>query len=208
MITDKHVNDVTTEDLDGRFATRDWAEAGGNIQSLLFAQGFAQLGWPLGVNIARAVIHDYGCAEGDGTAFIQAQYPLAQVVGFDLSPVAVARATERWPTVSGFRVGNVLEPQEECDIAYTSHCLEHLEDPVVGVRALQRVARLVVVIVPPTEGGDKDTTHKGTRPYMEWVQEIVPDLILHGKYTIHRIHPTLKQVITEESMAHLIRGRR
>ena len=178
-MTGKPVAEETSEDWDERFRG-GWQKAGGSYQSLLFAFNALRVLWQEihslaewqiegdNVSAPKIVVHDYGCALGDGTALLQAALPVARVIGVDFSEEGICRAQERWPTLS-FKVGDITHP-EDADIIWTSHTLEHVEDPSAAVALLLKHCKSLVVvvpyIVPEMHGG-----HEGSPATQEWVSK-------------------------------------
>jgi len=97
----------------------------------------------------RGLIYDYGCALGDGTAYIQSCFPLSEVIGIDISPRAVEMAQQRWPYCK-FYPGDIQNPQGRiASLIYTSHTLEHLENPGQTVEGLLDRCSILIAVVPP-----------------------------------------------------------
>ena len=184
---------MTHVDIGTDFDAKQRAEAGGNIQSLTFYYAalnrIAQLPlikdlsqWHMVdglVKYKQAKVHDYGCAEGDGTALLQVMFPLCEVVGIDASPEAIAVATQRWPTME-FRLGDIREPDEQAHIIYTSHTIEHFKDPGAIIDGLREMCQVLIVIFPPIKKG-KDGGHKGAALTEEWMPKV---LMRHDGYKI------------------------
>jgi 2-polyprenyl-3-methyl-5-hydroxy-6-metoxy-1,4-benzoquinol methylase len=147
-----------------RFREGDWGRAGGNIQSLLFYKNMYDVLFDLGLlptqdpkegQWLKLEWHDYGCAEGDGLAFLQMMLPLGDFAGFDSSWDGMQNATERWPTLK-FDVGDVYTPLYTADVISCLHTLEHIEDPLRAIREMVNHARHFVVIITPTIIGDAE----------------------------------------------------
>ena len=187
----------TSSDMDHRFSSGGFAKAGGNHQSLAFAvAAFSRVltespvakvlhelaGYriePLenGDNMihgTKSIIYDYGCALGDGTAYIKSIFPMARVVGVDISPMATQIAAQRWPFCE-FYPGDIQKPyQIDYSIIYTSHTLEHLENPAETVRGLLARTSILIAVVPPIpEVRSKgDSSHVGAVPIQRWLDEL------------------------------------
>lgn len=167
------------------FDAAHFEAAGGNFQSLTFYRDalkhldsldfFDEMArWkPLwsGDNViavkgGQPLIHDYGCAEGDGTALIQIHYPMGKVVGFDLSDDAIKAARRRWPLLE-FRRGDICAPKDEAFMIFSSHTIEHTDDPVEVAANLLRFC-VVLVLVFPTITETQDGGHEGAVLTREW----------------------------------------
>jgi trans-aconitate methyltransferase len=72
---------------------------------------------------------------------------MAKVKGFDISSDAIEQARDRWPTLE-FSVADIRDPQENADIIFTSHTIEHVQDPVSTIMRLREHCQVLVVIVP------------------------------------------------------------
>ena len=182
---------MTHAEIGTDYNAKERAEAGGNLQSLMFYYAalnrIAQLPiikelsqWHMVdgmVKYKQAKIHDYGCAEGDGTALLQVMFPLSEVVGIDASPEAIALAKERWPTMK-FRLGDTREPDEQVHVIYTSHTIEHFKDPGAIIDRLREMCQVLVIIFPPIIEG-KDGGHTGAAITEEWLPKV---LMKHDGY--------------------------
>lgn len=218
--TGKAVAEETSADWDARFASADWSRAGGNLQSLLFMHHAvaALLRSPLGPTLApfmkpalyedgtvegpKLRIADYGCAEGDGTAFLQAVFPLCEVTGYDFSPAAVQRASARWPTLK-FACGDLSEP-ESADIIFSLHALEHQANPASVLAGLRKVAQYVVIAVPPLEVGRHFGGHDGAPTTSSWLNERTPGILFTSAYNTFRVSGD--EVFPEGNVVAVIRG--
>lgn len=212
MISYKPIQDVTEEDLDGRFASGHWTKVGGNLQSMTFYQAalhnlekssHATLFDMLRKGVYS--LHDYGCAEGDGTALLQATFPLAQIVGFDLSHEAVARASARWPTVA-FAHGDINNPQHTANVIWTSHTIEHLPDPAATVRGLLQRCRWLVVLVPPIPEDDVSEAHSGAVGVNTWINSLGFFPLYHSYLLTERRDTENKSLLLEESLLLFYQG--
>ena len=178
----KQTWEQTAEDMDVRFSG-GFQAAGGNSQSLTFMLAAAQslpvafgklikFTWDENTKLIegmRATIADYGCALGDGTALLQAIFPLSTVIGYDISPKAVELARERWPHIT-FEVGNILQPKNH-GIVFASHVIEHMQYPHEVVQGLIDVHQITVVIVPVI-GDIQYKAHQGAMPTAEWLAKL------------------------------------
>jgi len=127
-------------------------------------------------------LRDYGCAEGDGTAILQVHFPTAEVIGTDISPLAVASAKRRWPTLA-FEVGDIRDPKP-ADVIFTSHTVEHLIDPYEAIKGLLNNCQFLIVCVPPVADGEE--THDGAPYTSEWLFKLVMNIRSTNALTICR----------------------
>ena len=182
------VYEETAEDHDIFFGNGEFTATGGNMMSLTFyiaacnrlqqLDTFRKLmefkltdeGGKRLTYSSIPIIHDYGCAEGDGSAVLQVFFPMAHITGFDMSSVAVQRARDRWPHID-FEVCYIEDASQVADIIYTSHTLEHMEDPVAAIERLLKLCQILVVIVPPLTA-EYDGGHKGAVPTREWIDKL------------------------------------
>ena len=99
---------------------------------------------------APASVLDAGC--GEGHAFTYLRLP-PRYLGIDANPACVARCRALRPeaTVREGSVYDLGEPDRSVDVVMCSEVLEHLGDPLVGLRELCRVADRGVVLSVPFE---------------------------------------------------------
>jgi len=198
---------VWEEDADHwseRFRSGDWARNGGSYQSVQFMAGAIALlrrsvlsEWlesfakytitERRVSFPAISIHDYGCATGDGTAYLQTQFPVSAVTGFDWSAGAVEEARKRWPTLS-FEQQDIRKADQAAELIFTSHCLEHLQDPASTVYRLLSLCRFLVCIFPPITEAQRGG-HEGALPWDAWVPHIRPRPIVQDQFeTVRRVN--------------------
>jgi glycosyltransferase involved in cell wall biosynthesis len=94
---------------------------------------------------------DAGCNDGTAMEAIKSLPGVTKVVGVDISPEKVKRATER----NLEAVEGVLESlpfkDKEFDVVFCSHTFEHAADGKKAAQELMRVAKKYIVIVPLEE---------------------------------------------------------
>jgi trans-aconitate methyltransferase len=159
---------------DADFGTNRWIEVGGPIQSLVFYNAMIvklQDAGLINVLTGSKVIHDYGCATGDGTALLQALLPDSTVKGFDWSEVAINTAKKRWPIVE-FEVKDIREASEQANVIITSHTLEHVPGPLEVARKLRSLCNMLIIAVPKIDEHYDQPTHKGALPTKEWLDKL------------------------------------
>ena len=215
MLEHKPIGDVIEEDWNERFVSGGWSKVGGNLQSLIFCvralQAIHESPYGDFLNKLQSgfyTLHDYGCAEGDGTAFLQARFPLARVTGFDTSEGGLARARTRWPTVC-FKRGDVRDPQEDANVIWTSHTVEHMTDPAHVVWNLMGKCKWLVVLVPPIPKGDQSAAHTNAVPINVWVNQLPTPPLHTCHFTTERIDPEKAgHLFIEDSFLFIFQGRR
>ena len=133
-----------------RFST-DWEALGGRQQSRSFMDLLVKY---LPARVAEEIeagglsILDCGCALGDGTAVLAAEFPRSRISGFDWSAEAVDAARKAHPGIDFF-VSDFETLDRSADVLVVSHCLEHLARPVSALRHLaSRARRYLLVLVP------------------------------------------------------------
>jgi GT2 family glycosyltransferase/glycosyltransferase involved in cell wall biosynthesis/SAM-dependent methyltransferase len=154
-----------------RFST-DWDALGGRQQSRSFMDLLVKyLPAPVAEEIEAGALSilDCGCALGDGTAVLAAEFPRSQVSGFDFSASAVETARKAHPGIDFF-VSDFEALERSADVLIVSHCLEHLSRPVFALRHLAaRSRRYLLVLVPylesyPPHHEHRRVVHAGTFP--------------------------------------------
>ena len=75
---------------------------------------------------------DFGCAEGDAFPAYHRAFPLAHLVGVDLSFTAVLWAKQKYGGIPDFISGDISAIHQS-DLIICSHTLEHFKDdgPVI-----------------------------------------------------------------------------
>jgi SAM-dependent methyltransferase len=117
-------------------------------------------------------IHVWGTGFGADAATLKTAYPGNRVVGWDFSPRLVEEARIVWSPVVEFRVGDVRKDVEQTDVIWCSHTLEHVPGADVALRTMLEKAKAVVVLVPPIAGDERDATHVGAEPPLEWLGRV------------------------------------
>lgn len=140
---------INTKDYwETRFSTQDWAQKGGNTQSLGHAQRFVEhLGIPRDFS---GTICDFGCAEGDAFPVYQTTWPNAKLTGVDFAPRAVERAKGKYGNFSTFLCGDYTKVPNS-DVIISAHTFEHLDNDVEVLHALLEKCANLFVIVPYRE---------------------------------------------------------
>lgn len=136
-------------DMDWRFSTGHWSRAGGNMQSLVFYHAMEEQLEALQTPVPGYTWHDYGCAEGDGLAYLAMREPSWRYKGFDICPSAIGRALDRWhaPNLE-FELGDVLDASQRADVISSLHTFEHLADPIGAAENLLELTKTLLLVVP------------------------------------------------------------
>src|SRR5438876_451322 len=127
------------------------------------------------INVAGHKVVDYGCAEGDGTAFLDGSLR-CRVEGRDISGAAVERAQARWPLIK-FAKEDIRNPAGFAHTIWTSHTIEHLVDPAAVISRLREHCSLLVVIVPVVRDVPTEGPHVDAVPTHIWTRQVEAPLI-------------------------------
>jgi len=96
-------------------------------------------------------ILDWGCAMGDGLNELAKAFPLCDLVGMDISGVAIQKARLKYPGLTFVETERgILE--DHVDVVVTSNLLEHFDAALEWLERLLVASRwLVIVLVPYRE---------------------------------------------------------
>lgn len=145
-----------------RFST-DWEALGGRQQSRSFMDLLVKyLPAPVAEEIEAGglSILDCGCALGDGTAVLAAEFSRSRVSGFDFSAEAMDSARKAHPGIDFF-VSDFETLDRSADVLVVSHCLEHLARPILVLKHLaSRARRYLLVLVPFLESYPPHHEHR------------------------------------------------
>ena len=143
------MNSNSNEYWEYRFQN-DWAQAGGNGQTLAFGQMLLDHlpSWLVSdIRVRKLSICDAGCADGEATALFKQHFPACEVSGFDFSESAVETAGKAHPECRFFR--DDIRSFSQCfDVIFISNVLEHFSEPREVLRHLtaQSVHHTVVLV--------------------------------------------------------------
>ena len=141
----------TAEYWDERFSGGSWDAYDGDKQSVFFAQLAmdALPSWMKDQLRKNAwTVTDMGCAQGGGTALLARYFPTCRFTGVDFSSAALDAAREKYPFCE-FRLGDMLQWEERCDVLFSSNTLEHVRAPRKIMEKLARCAdRHVIFLLP------------------------------------------------------------
>ncbi|QSI75599.1 glycosyltransferase [Niveibacterium microcysteis] len=94
-------------------------------------------------------ILDWGCALGQGVDELSRAFPSAVVMGLDVAELAVARASESYPS---YQFASSPERLPSANAIFCSNCLEHFEAPIeVAHRIAGMAGEFLAILVPYAE---------------------------------------------------------
>lgn len=104
-------------------------------------------------DIRPARVLDYGCGVGKWMDILSRAFPDAQVCGVDISATAVEKAKQRFPDCRLEPFNGVTAPfdDEEFDLVFSYHVLEHVADVEASISDIGRLLRpggYAVIIFP------------------------------------------------------------
>lgn len=121
-----------------------------NQQANVFMRGLVQhLPQEIKRQIQSNSILDWGCGAGQGCAVLQETFPDCDVIGYDISHVAIEKARITFPHCS---YTNKLEQGNPFDVVITSHCLEHFASPRNMAKQIAMLAKTFCIILVPFRG--------------------------------------------------------
>lgn len=147
-------NNINTQEYwENRFQTGDWDMNEGEEQSTFFAKVAEEAfpGWlksDLQKNEWEVI--DYGCAEGDGTAYLARLYPSCRFLGIDFSENAVRIARNKFPFCH-YEAGDITKELRKTDVVFSSNTLEHLTEPKKLLQAMVESANYCAIVLLPIE---------------------------------------------------------
>jgi 2-polyprenyl-3-methyl-5-hydroxy-6-metoxy-1,4-benzoquinol methylase len=227
MRSPNKVYEITPEEVKRDLERGDWKRSGPHFQTLTFYNAMlnqlkASRYWPVfagwselqryeqdgeaGYGCPSATIHDWGCGFGSGTALLQATFPTSAVVGYDYSPDVIEMARDYWPVID-FLVGDIREAGDKADIIFTSHTIEHMQDPVAIIERLRGLCCWLVVVVPVITA-EKDGGHPDAVPTEEWYKLISPPPLATTMYTTVRKNRTDHPLMPESNILMFMQGKR
>jgi GT2 family glycosyltransferase/glycosyltransferase involved in cell wall biosynthesis len=156
------MTEINSQDYWNKRFLSDWQEFGGGPQSRFFAELAVELmpAWFLSrIRSSRLTICDWGCAEGEGTAFLREALGVS-VEGIDFSSAAITKAQEKFPAVS-FTASNLLEQSQDwiVDVMFSSNTLEHFHSPWEVFDMLAKYSAKYVVFLVPYREQDRHPEH-------------------------------------------------
>ncbi len=151
--------DVNSKEYwENRFKEKDWDTNHGQEQTAFFADMFYSLcpEWIKEYLSNKNYKYlDAGCAEGDGTAFLNEHFS-GTFEGIDFSEAAVSVAQSRFQDIK-FMCMDLNDIHGEWDVVYISNVLEHFNNPFEILRKIcSSTNRIVFMLVPFEENGILD----------------------------------------------------
>jgi ubiquinone/menaquinone biosynthesis C-methylase UbiE len=88
-------------------------------------------------------ILDYGCGQGKWTPLLRSMYPDAEIVGIDISEVAIAKASQKFPQDQFlvFDGDHASLDDSSFDLVFSFHVLEHVLDVAASIKDIARLLR-------------------------------------------------------------------
>lgn len=105
---------------------------------------------------------DVGCAFGDGVAFLQRYFPLAEFYGLDFSDVGIRQAKRRHPRIK-FICADICSYQFQRKYSYITiiRTLEHFTEPFLVLnKCLNFASRCVLLNIPSPKLKCREHVHK------------------------------------------------
>lgn len=133
---------------DDRFQSDDWRKKG--VKSQTFNHAIRYLPHLSLKSDFNGTLCDFGRAVADAFSAYHRVFPLAHLVGVDLSFTAVLQAKQRYGRIADFICGDIpAVPQS--DLIICSHTLEHLKKDAPAITEMLQRCRRLIVIVPYKE---------------------------------------------------------
>jgi cyclopropane fatty-acyl-phospholipid synthase-like methyltransferase len=158
------ININSKEYWEKRFSSGDWESKGGSDQTTQFAH--SQLKH---INLAKTfsgTILDFGCGLGDAIPLYKEKYPLAKLIGVDISESAISSCTQKYGGIASFIVGDHKSIPANVDVIIASNVFEHLSDDEEVAVSLKSCCKILYIIVPYKENlavGCKEHVNRYTR---------------------------------------------
>lgn len=88
-------------------------------------------------------ILDYGCGQGKWTPLLRDMYPSAEIVGVDISEVAIFKAAKKFPENKFLAFDGERVPLDDgsFDLVFSFHVLEHVLDVTSSIKDIARLLR-------------------------------------------------------------------
>jgi SAM-dependent methyltransferase len=138
------LNINTKQYWDQRFGTGDWESKGGFQQTEGFARSqIRHLELPATFD---GTLCDFGCGAGDAFPIYRQQFPVAKLVGVDVSQHAIELCQQRFGHLADFVCGDCAAVPQ-VDVIIASNVLEHLDnDQAIAAQLLERCKTLYIVV--------------------------------------------------------------
>lgn len=131
----QHYDDRYAGDYMDADAYSTWAHEG--LADYRVRQTLEQVG-----NHPRRIL-DYGCGQGKWTPLLRDMFPDAEIVGIDISEVAIAKASQKFPQHQFLVFDGDRASLEDngFDLVFSFHVLEHVIDVVASIKDIARLLR-------------------------------------------------------------------
>ena len=138
----------TKEYWDDRFSSDVWEKKQGRCQTEGFAKSLLKY-----INIPSdfsGTLLDFGCGLGDAIPVYKEKFPLAKLIGMDISQSAVDKCREKYNAIATFMQGD-HSSAPEVDVVISSNVFEHLSDDRDIAKHLLLKCRYLFIVVPYKE---------------------------------------------------------
>lgn len=131
----QHYDDRYAGDYMDADAYSTWAHDG--LAGYRVRQTLEQVG-----NHPRRIL-DYGCGQGKWTPLLRDMFPGAEIVGIDISEVAIAKASGKFPQHQFLVFDGDRAPLDDggFDLVFSFHVLEHVLDIAASIKDIARLLR-------------------------------------------------------------------
>ncbi len=137
----------TKEYWEARFASGNWDEREGQIQTYGHATSNLALMKPRLPKGFSGTLLDFGCAKGNAIRAYSEAYPEATLLGMDISKTSIEACRESFGKQAEFFIGDHMDVPE-VDVIVVSHVLEHLDDDIGIARQLLSKCKHLFIFVP------------------------------------------------------------
>jgi glycosyltransferase involved in cell wall biosynthesis/2-polyprenyl-3-methyl-5-hydroxy-6-metoxy-1,4-benzoquinol methylase len=161
QVGERRAHPVNSPEWWDDYFAHHWEANGGTLQTRHFMERLvANLPLEIIALMGRRPLKilDWGCAFGEGVDVLAHAFPGAQVIGLDLSPVAIQEAKRRHPAYE-FRV-KATGSVGPFDVVISSNCLEHFESPLEVLREHLRSCRSLCIVLVPYDEDPLDESHR------------------------------------------------
>lgn len=152
----KKGNINTKKYWDNRFDSGDWEKKGGTKQTTDFAT--CQVSRLAIKDDFNGTIIDYGCGLGDAMPIFHAKFPLAKLIGVDISSKAIDLCREKYEEIAEFIQGD-YSSCSHADVIVASNVFEHLTNDIGIATQLLSKCKDLYITVPYKEPISPGTEH-------------------------------------------------
>jgi len=133
---------------ENRFASGDWEDKEGRLQTKNFAKNIVKL-----INISfdfSGKILDFGCGLGDAMPIYREHFERASLIGVDRSKTAIAKCKEKYSDIAEFIECDYIEVTK-ADVIISCAVFEHLSDQMEIAKHLLTKCTVLYIFVPYKE---------------------------------------------------------